>query len=376
LEGGSGIVVGKLEGHQLEIRAANLAKDGKLLISGSIDGTLRVWDTEHGREIAVFEAGYVLACALSPDGRMAVSSNASGGIKIWDIINNCLFFEFTGHSGFVKVVAWSASGDSLVSGGADGNLHIWDARQRQLKATLQGHKGPVLAAGFVLDDRELISMGFDDTFIVWDAETGKKKKRLQQQAVRMPAFESGSDELDYIKIWDLSGNQLLAEIKGREVAVHNFGRHFEGRKIIYDFYHKDAYLEVSGKIFDFEVQGLAPSPDGRLIAAGRPDGSVSIWNIGTGRIIQVLRGHVGKVRFCGWPAGKRLLISSGDDGKIILWDLEAGERQSVYFAEDSVRAVAFAADGMRFVAGDNSGNVYFIKVEEPDLGPILKRKKS
>jgi WD40 repeat protein len=63
------------------------APDGRTLLSGSFDRTVKTWDVASGREQSSFDwqLGRVNAVAFAPDGMTAAAAGQSGGIIIWDI---------------------------------------------------------------------------------------------------------------------------------------------------------------------------------------------------------------------------------------------------------------------------------------------------
>lgn len=94
-----------LQGHTYSVQACAYSPDGRHIVSGSFDRTLKVWDAETGRELRTL-AGHtneVQACAYSPDGRYIVSGSLDHTLKVWDAKTEqeiATFFakEFTGHA--------------------------------------------------------------------------------------------------------------------------------------------------------------------------------------------------------------------------------------------------------------------------------------
>ncbi len=71
---------------------------------------------------------WVHSVAISPDGRTVVSGSADKTIKVWDLASGSLKATLTGHSGWVFSVAISPDGRTVVSGSWDKTIKVWSAR--------------------------------------------------------------------------------------------------------------------------------------------------------------------------------------------------------------------------------------------------------
>ena len=118
--------------------------DGKRIVSGSWDGTLRIWDADTGQPLGAPLTGHtdaVYGVAFSPDGTRIVSGSADHTVRIWDAdTGQPIGAPLTGHTDFVDGVAFSPDGHRIVSGSGDNTLRIWDADTGQpIGAPLTGH---------------------------------------------------------------------------------------------------------------------------------------------------------------------------------------------------------------------------------------------
>lgn len=116
-----------LTGHGDWVTAAAFAPDGGRVLTGSDDGTLRLWDAATGKEIKVFK----------------------------------------GHEGGVKAVAWEADGRRALSGGADATLRLWDVETGKELRAFRKHAEPVVAALFVDAGRQTLSASRDGNVLPW-----------------------------------------------------------------------------------------------------------------------------------------------------------------------------------------------------------------
>ncbi|MEH2043322.1 WD40 repeat domain-containing protein [Nostoc sp.] len=116
-----------LMGHSHIVCSLAISADGKILVSGSWDQTIKVWQLETGELLHTLKGhrDRVYAIALSPDGQIIASGSADKTIKLWHLQTGELLGTFTGHGNIVTALAFTASGEMLVSGSLDKTIKIW-----------------------------------------------------------------------------------------------------------------------------------------------------------------------------------------------------------------------------------------------------------
>ena len=125
-------------GHSISVESVAISPDGKTIVSGSYDNTIKIWDNQSGECLNTLEghSGYVSSVAISPDGKTIVSGSYDKTIKIWDIQSGECLNTLYGHSYFVNSVAISPDGKTIVSGSSDGTLKIWDMQSGECIYTI------------------------------------------------------------------------------------------------------------------------------------------------------------------------------------------------------------------------------------------------
>ncbi|WP_448541461.1 WD40 repeat domain-containing protein, partial [Roseiflexus sp.] len=147
-----------LEGHTHWVSAVALSPDGRTIVSGSRDCTVKVWDNASGRLLRSLDShtDWVRAVAFSPDGRTIVSGADDGTVKVWDASTGRLLRSPAGHTDRVRAVALSPDGRTIVSGGSfDRTVKVWDARDGRLRRSLEDHTDAVTAVALSPDGRTI-----------------------------------------------------------------------------------------------------------------------------------------------------------------------------------------------------------------------------
>ena len=134
-------LVRTLSGHGGGVKAVAVTGDGRV-VSGSFDGTLKVWDLNSGQEQRTLSGhgGGVRALALTGDGRV-VSGSSGGTVKVWDLNSGHEERTLSGHDGVVNALA--STGDArVVSGSEDGTVKLWDLNRGSCLATVLTDSSP------------------------------------------------------------------------------------------------------------------------------------------------------------------------------------------------------------------------------------------
>jgi len=105
--------------------------DGRKIISGSEDRTVRIWDGETGTATSQPLVGHtrsVSSVAYSPYGRYIISGSEDETIQIWDAETGAAVGEpLDGHNRSVCSVAYSPDGHYITSGSEDGTIRVWNS---------------------------------------------------------------------------------------------------------------------------------------------------------------------------------------------------------------------------------------------------------
>jgi WD40 repeat protein len=119
----------KFEGHTSFVLGVLHLRDGQRIMTCSVDGSLRVWDMESGKQIGEDwrddEGTTMNTIALSPDGKKVLSGGGDGTVRLWDIDTAKVIAKWTGHTAHVRSLCWNGA-ERVVCGANDG-IRVWDA---------------------------------------------------------------------------------------------------------------------------------------------------------------------------------------------------------------------------------------------------------
>jgi WD40 repeat protein len=194
-------VVRTLRGHKGPVFCVDISPDGKRLVSGGADWTVRLWDLETGKELTYLDGhgGGVLDVAFSPDGKRILSAGSAGfldpklsherpwqpggdsSIRLWDATTGTLIHTMAGHTTMVRSVAFSKDGSRALSAGEDATVRLWDLETGTELFCDKRHTDGVFLAGFSTTSSGVVSAGHDGLIWMRDLPDSSHEHRIRYQ---------------------------------------------------------------------------------------------------------------------------------------------------------------------------------------------------
>jgi Tol biopolymer transport system component len=287
-----------LKGHSSFVYVVAFSPDGKRIVSGSRDNTLKVWDAATGEETLTFNghSTRIDSVTFSPDGKRVISGSYDNTLKVWDAETGQEVSTLKGHAATVRSVACNPDGTRIVSGSWDKTVKVWDAKTGQVTFTFKDHSDRVESVSFSPDGKRIVSGSRDKTAKLWDSETGLVLHTLKGHSDMLTsvAFSpdgkrivSGSTDRT-VKVWDAETGQEILTFKGHSESVSSVSFSRDGRQIVsgsHDNTSKVWNAQTGQEILTLEghsesVYSVSFSRDGRRIVSGSLDHTVKIWNLG------------------------------------------------------------------------------------------------
>ncbi|KAL4744400.1 hypothetical protein BDW72DRAFT_199629 [Aspergillus terricola var. indicus] len=202
-----------LKGHRAEITSVIFLKGREVLVSASVDKTIRIWDPDFGECVKILY-GHNHAIdylSLSEDQRILASASMDLTIRLWDMTEDKCVHVLYGHATYIRAVAFSKDSAVLASSSGDGTILIWDAANGRLLHKLTGHATGVNLLAFAHNGLTLASATDDKTVKLWNVQSGEFLAEFpHSRGVSDIAFSSDDESLalvskDQVILQDLSG---------------------------------------------------------------------------------------------------------------------------------------------------------------------------
>lgn len=162
-------LVSILSGHTQSVRS--VSGYGNIVISGSYDTTVRVWDLLKGgrcKHVLEGHSDKIYSTALNFNARRCFSGSMDLSINVWDFDKGKLLYSLEGHNLLVGLL--ELSDKYLVSAAADSTLRVWDPKTGENLSKLKGHNSAITC--FQHDALRIVS-GSERMLKLWDIQTGK-----------------------------------------------------------------------------------------------------------------------------------------------------------------------------------------------------------
>jgi WD40 repeat protein len=157
-----------LRGHTDRVTGLAYTATGDQIISGSLDGTVRVWDVATATETLEIELDVAVnAIALSDDATTVAAALATGDIVLLDVATGEVSATLQAHTGAVNSVIFGVDDTVLVSGGDDAAVYVWSIEDETALVELTGHTDRVTDVAISANDVVIATVGADNFVRLW-----------------------------------------------------------------------------------------------------------------------------------------------------------------------------------------------------------------
>jgi WD40 repeat protein len=268
-------------------------------------------------------SGATTSISFSPDGKFVLTGNDDHSVKLWNVNTGDEIRTFSGHTGIVNDCYFLSGSDLIVSASLDKTIIIWNMITGEVVKTMEA-KAMISSMTVTHDSKYAATGDYTGQVFLWDLTTGNLVKTFKTQDSESTSFNvqtlcfspddkyivSGSDDKT-LKLWDISSGEMIRAFIG----------------------HTDV------------IRSVCFSPDRKTVISASEDGTLKVWDIATGKEIKTFRGHRGKVFCVSFSNDGRFAVSGGIDEKVKVWDIEKGlEIKNFYGNKYGVHSVCFSPD--------------------------------
>ncbi|MCC6235315.1 MAG: WD40 repeat domain-containing protein [Verrucomicrobiales bacterium] len=336
-----------LTGHSNVISSLSFTSDGKTLLTGSWDKTVRRWDVTTGAWLppGVQIGDTDQALAITADGRRFATGGALG-VKVWDFATGELLRSLEGHVSALTTARWSPSGDLVLTGDSRGRVSLWEVATGRLVRTFNVPEASLASADFSPDGETLL-------LAVHPASGGSR-----------------------MELWDARSGQFLRTVGSSPVAVWEAQFSPDGSRIAAAGGRAYVWATSTGQEeFAFPERGLplyalAWAPDGSWLAAGGAGKIVRRWDLATGEERGAFEGHLGPVDDIAVSRdGTRVATTASNDPNVLVWDVLTGAKARSLGLGLGVSTVDFSPDGSLLLTGSQGSDVSLSAIDD---GVVLR----
>lgn len=353
----------------------------------------------------------------SPDGKSLVSGGWNNTVRIWDLVAGREIKRLKGHTGFISGVAYSRSGSNIASISNDLTVKIWDAASGREINNISDLKGWMVGVFYLPDDNNLAAVTIDwwtktkETTAIYDIRTGNIVRNFTSTGKNFPTMETKKGRIspDGKRILTQQGNAIVLN----EVATHNeiwrtkmadwdCTPYFmpNGQQIIALCQKFNDRLTVSGRTMYFtlldaatgkqikefgrtdvgggfltqgwyQIGAIAFSPDNRFILTGDMGGRYKLWDISAGKFVRDLKiadelagtlyGLMPSASFS--PDGRTAVVESIASNRLI--DIATGKELAAMISFEDEEWIVITPDG--YYNSSENGHRYLNVLEGNNL---------
>ncbi|PVF96824.1 WD40 repeat-like protein [Serendipita vermifera] len=363
-----------LTGHDDFVTHFSISPDGTRIVSGSDDGTVRIWDAAMGASIGnVLDVDSKIAyLAFSSDGSHVISGTESGFLTRWYWSSDEIVSTQLQYNRDISTMVFSPDENRVIFCGNGWGLGSCDVTTGELISTLfEGNidYNTILSSS---PDRGRAICVHDDSLHLWDAMTDERIgiASLSHRTIGCLAFSPDGSRIALgrtdgtIQVWDAAaGLCFLTSWKAYEASVTCLAFSPDGARLVSGPYggtlrlwdaitYSSIGVEMNGYVDRFWC--IAFSSDGHRIVTGSIYGTLGIWDGLTGASIGgPLEGHTNGITCASFLGGNTRIVSGSRDCTLRLWNVatngsvEANQERHTAW----VTVIVFSPDGSRVLSG-------------------------
>ncbi|OMJ95401.1 hypothetical protein SteCoe_1156 [Stentor coeruleus] len=326
------------EFHKGKITSLTLSKDQEILATGSVDFSIKLWDTSTFLCISelLFHQDCINSLHISHNNQILLSASGDKTVSLWNLKTNTQQGILQGHADWVHCVVATKNLDIIFSGSKDTTIRVWDLVTKACKGVLIGHKSWVNDLALIQNDRILLSGSGDLTIKAWNISILACQGTITGhtgylQCIAISSNEqclASGDTSGMIKLWNIIDNP----------QVNNFT--LMHKKVVFglSFTSDGGYLASSSGDFTVVIWHLQSRKPvkywnlGRVfprnlsflhdnsLVVGMENGSVKMFSLkNTSQKSKNFKAHIGPVTSMSFPRNEAFVITQSSNSQVKIW---------------------------------------------------------
>ncbi len=323
-----------IRGHTSVCGAVTFTPDGSTLAAGYWSGDIHIRDVQELKLQTTFRCeGLHMTRSIdfSPCGDKLAATSYDKTVRVWDFGKpDASPTELTGHQAVLYAVAFSPKGNLLVSADAKGVLGVWDVEHDYKLRLFTEETDWIWSIAFSPDGKSVASAHEDEKARLWDIENGEQITELTSNRPQDVAKYKGDDrQIQRTLQWLKKGSEYKATPKA--IAFSPDGTLIAGgvfRELrLWDATTYKTQMVICLPHGCWRAEALTFSPCGRYLVSGASwqgtdKVSIRLWDIATGENIATFWSHPTDIQSLAFSSDGTLLASGSLDGTILLWDMK------------------------------------------------------
>ncbi|MBL7112325.1 MAG: ankyrin repeat domain-containing protein [Bacteroidales bacterium] len=403
-------------GHADRIVTAEFSKDGKYMVTGSLDNTVKLWDMDlrkeirtfyglpdvlstltcdfknnllvasdqsdmikiwnlsTGVEIATFSESLMIQIALSSDNKFMLTANVDCDIKLWDLEKKEKIKDFDDHGFDFSALFFDQNNQPFLAEVSENTVSVWNLTQKKAYRSFSDHTDDVTAIAVSLDNRYLVAGSWDHSIKAWNIETEELINEYtgHPSAVTSISFSSDNNQLvassynGIITVWDVHSGALIKEIRaGESIETAEFVNNDKNVASICRSDTLKVWNLATGELVNTHFLGqqsrlnaLALPYEDNVFISGNLSEDIKTWSVEKNNRIEKLPIDFRTFTATAFSPNNTFLITGDKNGSVCQWDLETGELMKSFPDQTGyVYDLDISSDGKKFLSliGDEIG---------------------
>ncbi len=356
---------------------------GGLILSGSDDGTVCVWENRNGRLInclgdnGIAHDGGVIAVEFFRDRPVALTADETGTIKMWNVNGREENFSFIREYTFdepIESIRIMPDGQSTLIGLESGLMQKWIVDTDEIIDFEVVHSGAINAIAVSSDGEWAVTASYDSTVIIWDIETGDPLEILEQHTDHVLSVAINDDKSQILTgaqdnifiLWDVESLIPIYAVEGHESGVADVAFGPESTQIttaswdnsirIWDKNTRRVLREFQGHTGG--ITSIDISDNGEFIVSGSFDTDVRLWQTRSFVNIDFVEGNGSAIQHLTYSEDGQILATAHDSQEVLLWTADEHEYiKSLNGHDGRVVSVAVSPNGDRVASISNTNDL-------------------